>query len=102
MRGIQMSTHFLVHSSADRCHALLEAAGAWQAQLHEEILVFDEARWQKSHELWVEVHKANWSDVILKEAFKEQLMGDVEGFFDSEGLYKSLSVPWKVSRCVRQ
>ncbi|TFY61218.1 hypothetical protein EVJ58_g4644 [Rhodofomes roseus] len=91
----QLTTHFLVHNSADRCHALLEATGAWQAQLHEEILVFDEALWQKHHGLWAEVHKANWADVILKEEFKEQLMDDVEGFFDSEDLYKGLAVPWK-------
>ncbi|KZT69591.1 P-loop containing nucleoside triphosphate hydrolase protein [Daedalea quercina L-15889] len=92
---IQPSAHFLVHDSAERCHALLEAAGAWQAELHEEILVFDEGHWQKSHDLWVEVHKAKWADVILKEEFKELMMSDVEGFFDSEDLYKSLAVPWK-------
>lgn len=97
LRAANTILHFLVHHDAARCQALLEAAGAWQAQLHEEILFFDDGHWQKSHQLWVEVQKAKWAEVILKEEFKEHVMDDVEGFFRSEDLYKSLSVPWKVS-----
>ena len=44
----------------------------------------------------MEVQKARWEDVILKEEFKINLKKDVYGFFDSEELYKSLSIPWKV------
>lgn len=96
LRAGPVSIHFLVHHDAARCQALLEAAGAWQTHLHEEILVFDDERWQKSHDLWVEVQKADWGDVILKEEFKEQVIDDAQGFFHSADLYKSLSVPWKV------
>ena len=96
IRATQTTLHFLVHHDAARCKALLEAAGAWQSQLHEEILFFDDGHWQKSHELWVEVQKARWEEVILKQEFKDHVMDDVEGFFRSEDLYKSLSVPWKV------
>lgn len=94
-----MSIHFLVHHDSAPCQALLEAAGAWQTQLHEEILFFDDERWQKSHDLWVEVQKADWGEIVLKEEFKEQVMNDVQGFFRSEDLYRSLSVPWKVRHC---
>lgn len=50
----------------------------------------------KDHNLWLEVQKADWEDVILKDDFKKNLMKDVFGFFDSEELYKKLSIPWKV------
>ena len=75
---------------------LLLTLGSWQDQLHEEIWFFDQGWWQKSHSLWVEVQRANWDDVILKEEFKEKLKKDVYGFFDSEQIYKDLGIPWKV------
>ncbi|GBE80036.1 hypothetical protein SCP_0212380 [Sparassis crispa] len=88
--------HYVLHEGPEEhSRALLVAAGAWQNQLHDEILVFNQGLWRKNHELWMEVQKANWGDVILKESFKTALQKDVRGFFDSEELYKSLSVPWK-------
>lgn len=72
------------------------AAGSWYSQLHQEILVYNQGFWNKDHNLWVEVQKANWDDVILKQEFKDRLRKDVNGFFDSEALYKSLAIPWKV------
>ena len=47
--------------------------------------------------MWVDLQTANWADVILKEKFKTALKKDVYGFFDSEDLYKSLAIPWKVA-----
>lgn len=76
--------------------ALLHTAGIWTYDLHEEIYVFDSGFWMKDHNLWLEVQKADWEDVILKDDFKKNLMKDVFGFFDSEELYKKLSIPWKV------
>lgn len=73
------------------------AAGLWGNELHEEIYVFNQGWWNKNHELWVEIQKANWDDVVLKDQFKKNLKKDVFGFFDSETLYKSLAIPWKVN-----
>ncbi|KAI9069256.1 P-loop containing nucleoside triphosphate hydrolase protein [Trametes sanguinea] len=92
----QMTLHYILHKGSDApSRALLLAAGAWSDQLHEEVLVFDSGFWQKSHSLWLEVQKANWEDVILKDQFKTALKKDIYGFFDSEELYKSLAIPWK-------
>jgi transitional endoplasmic reticulum ATPase len=74
----------------------LLAAGAWANALHDEIWVFNQGFWQKDHGLWVEVQKADWKDVILKDAFKKALQKDVYGFFASEAIYKDLSITWKV------
>ena len=76
--------------------ALLHAAGIWTNDLHQEIYVFDSGYWSKDANLWTEVQKADWADVILEDAFKKNLQKDVFGFFDSEELYKSLAIPWKV------
>ena len=82
--------------SEEPARQLLRIAGIWTYDLHEEIYVFDSGFWSKDHGLWLEVQKADWEDVILKDDFKKKLMKDVFGFFDSEDLYKSLSIPWKV------
>ena len=92
-----MTQHFILHKGPEEpARSFLMAAGAWSDQLHDEVLVFDNGFWQKSHTLWAEVQKANWADVILKEEFKSALKKDLFGFFDSEELYKSLAIPWKV------
>ena len=94
----EMYKCFLVHDGPeDPCRALLVAAGIWSNDLHNEIYVFDGGFWQKSANLWQEVQKANWDDIILKDAYKKQIQKDVFGFFDSEDLYKRLAIPWKVT-----
>ena len=82
--------------SEQPARSLLTKAGVWSNELHEEVYVFDSGYWQKNHSLWLEIQKANWDDVILKEEFKTGLQKDVFGFFDSEELYRQLGIPWKV------
>lgn len=75
--------------------ALLMIAGAWTKELHEEIYVYDDTRWNKSKELWKSVASSTWDDIVLDPAMKSTLVSDVESFFDNEELYHQLSVPWK-------
>lgn len=58
--------------------------------------MYNQGFWRKNHELWVEVQKAEWADVILDKQRKEDLRKDVYSFFKSEAIYKELSIPWKV------
>lgn len=74
---------------------LVLAAGKWTSQLHDEIFVFDNGRWDKSKELWNSVSGASWTDVILSPAMKQSLIDDVQGFFDNQELYAQFAVPWK-------
>jgi transitional endoplasmic reticulum ATPase len=90
--------HFIVHDGPEEhSRDLLLAAGLYRNQLHDEIWVFDKGFWHKDRGLWAQIQKADWKDVILKDAFKKSLQKDVHGFFDSEHVYKELSLPWKVS-----
>ncbi|KAI0082447.1 P-loop containing nucleoside triphosphate hydrolase protein [Panus rudis PR-1116 ss-1] len=92
----EVTQQFLVHDGSDEpARQLLIAAGIWANELHEEIYVFNQGFWQKDHNLWLEVQKANWEEVILKDKFKTAMQKDIRGFFDSEMLYKSLAIPWK-------
>ncbi|RDW88921.1 hypothetical protein BP6252_00953 [Coleophoma cylindrospora] len=75
--------------------ALIAAATKWSVDLHDEVLVFDNGFWQKNKELWKNIQKANWADVILEEDRKKAIIEDVIGFFDSEKRYAEFEVPWK-------
>lgn len=75
---------------------LIAAASSWAQELHDEVLVFDQGFWQKNRDLWQNVQKSNWEDVILEKGKKEAIIEDVIGFFNAEEKYKEFNVPWKV------
>ncbi|KAF9006566.1 P-loop containing nucleoside triphosphate hydrolase protein [Cyathus striatus] len=93
--GISRQNYILHQGPEDYTRHLLMAVGAWADGLHDEIWVFNQGFWSKNHGLWVEVQKADWKDVILKDEFKKALQKDVYGFFSSEKVYKELGIPWK-------
>lgn len=75
---------------------LIATVTQWGLELHNEVLVFDSGMWQKSSELWQNVQKSNWEDVILEKSKKDAIIEDVIGFFKGEDKYKEFGVPWKV------
>lgn len=74
----------------------IAAAGSWAQELHDEVLVFDQGFWQKNKDLWQNIQKSNWDDVILEKGKKEAIIDDVIGFFNSQEKYEEFGVPWKV------
>ncbi|KAI9844154.1 MAG: hypothetical protein M1837_005754 [Sclerophora amabilis] len=78
--------------STDR---LIAAVTQHSRDASKEISVFDNGAWTKSREMWRSVQAASWDDIIAPPEMKRSLVEDIEGFFDSEGAYKSLAVPWK-------
>ncbi|PVF94770.1 P-loop containing nucleoside triphosphate hydrolase protein [Serendipita vermifera] len=76
-------------------YALLSTVGSWLQELHEEVLVYDQGFWQKDANLYQEIQRADWKDVILKEKFKKSIRADINDFFNNEAVYKELAVPWK-------
>lgn len=74
---------------------LIKAATTWGLELHNEVLVFDQGYWQPNQELWQNIQKASWEDVILDQEKKDTIIDDVTGFFDAEDRYAEFNVPWK-------
>ncbi|CZS90402.1 hypothetical protein WAI453_004190 [Rhynchosporium graminicola] len=74
---------------------LLAAAAKWQMELHGEVLVFDQGYWHPNKDLYDNIQKSNWEDVILDKEKKDTIIEDVIGFFDAEERYKEFGVPWK-------
>ena len=59
------------------------------------VFVYDQENWQRSTELFASVQSANWDQVILNPTLKDNIIQDVEGFFDSQSQYADFAVPWK-------
>jgi hypothetical protein len=74
---------------------LLLEIGKWSYELHNEIYVFDDSGWEKSKELWQSVQDTFWDDVILDPKLKQNLIGDVQSFFENKDCYKKYNMPWK-------
>ncbi|KAL1301972.1 hypothetical protein AAFC00_002427 [Neodothiora populina] len=90
-----VTNQYILSSSSKATERLLLEAGRWSMALHDEVWVFDQGMWQKSHELWESVQAAEWENVILNEDMKKSLIRDVDNFFNSRETYKKLKVPWK-------
>ena len=72
---------------------LIIASTKWNAEVHDEILVFDQQRWTKDSELYRAVKSANWDDVVLNSHMKEALIKDDESFFGPRKELQALRGP---------
>lgn len=64
---------FYVHEDEGAINEMLVATGTYATELHDEIPVYAHGWWEHDHQLWLDVQKANWDDVILDKAFKKRL-----------------------------
>lgn len=97
--GGSSTIQFLIHEKTARAQkevtGLIEAAGRWASELHDEIWLFDQASWSKDSGLWKSVNKSKWDNVILDPERKKAIQDNASLFFDSQEEYESLNIPWK-------
>ena len=93
LKEIEPGETQLSHSSAT--DGLIAAAGTWQTSDQEIVWIFDNNMWTRSKELFKQVEKAEWSNVILDEDMKKELTKVSATFFDNRDIYEELGVPWK-------
>lgn len=74
--------------------SLINAVGKWQHSDHRYIYVYD-YYWTANRQLYNEVQKAKWEDVILNTEMKTELVELMQKFFDSKDIYDEFGVPWK-------
>lgn len=85
--------HVLGHSRVT--DELIRTIGSWLMADENVVYVFDGV-WRKDKQLWKEVQKAKWENVILDPDMKKELIDVANKFFDGEETYKKFGVPWKV------
>ncbi len=77
-----------IMSNSSVTDALMKAVGRWQYPEDDEYVFVYDGYWRASKELWKQVQKAEWKDVILNEDMKTTLVELMKKFFDS-GLFPS-------------
>ncbi|KAH6654764.1 ATPase [Truncatella angustata] len=90
-----VSNYYILTSNKRKAHQLILEAGRWNADLHDEVWVFDGGYWQKSKELYDSIRNATWESVILSSEMKNNIIDDHLSFFNSRETYTHLKVPWK-------
>ncbi|KAL8682360.1 MAG: hypothetical protein Q9186_001550 [Xanthomendoza sp. 1 TL-2023] len=102
--GEEINDHYILlpksksdlHNGVSRViDKLITAAALHGTKIDDEIWVYDRGYWRKNHKLWQNVQASRWDQVILDEELKNNLVTDVEGFFDRKDDYISFGVPWK-------
>jgi transitional endoplasmic reticulum ATPase len=74
---------------------LMLAVLDWSVSVEKKVMVYSYG-WIKSVDMWEEIQKASWDEVLMNSEEKMAIREDVEGFFLRESVYKDLLVPWKV------
>lgn len=68
---------------------------AWNAEVRDEVLVFDGGCWSKSESLFKAIRSATFENLVLAGTLKEEIRDDLARFFSRRETYESHGVPWK-------
>jgi ATPase family associated with various cellular activities (AAA) len=75
--------------------AFFAEVSAWNAELREEVLVFDGGCWCKSDSLFQAIRTATFENLVLAGTLKDEIRDDLSRFFTTRETYQSHGVPWK-------
>ncbi len=68
---------------------------AWNTEVRDEVLVFDDGSWSKDPALRRAIEGSTFDNLILRGDLKAEIRGDVERFFAARPTYERYGVPWK-------
>jgi len=88
-------TYWIIAVDREVAEAFYFAVCSHYADLRGSVLVFEQGRWNKSHELYNAIQRSSYDQIILAGDLKEKLHEDFERFFASRETYERYGVPWK-------
>lgn len=87
--------YFILAAHRTLAERFLTAICRWQHELREEVLVFERGYWDKSDRLYAAIKGADFDNLVLRGAMKEEILGDVTRFFAARETYARYGVAWK-------
>jgi hypothetical protein len=68
---------------------------AWNTEVRDEVLVFNNGSWEKDPALRRAIEGTTFANLILRGELKDEIRGDIERFFTARATYERFGVPWK-------
>lgn len=87
--------HYILSPSQEVSRKFLQTICAWNHDVRNEVLVFDGGHWQKSKDLYSDIKAASFENLILAGNEKEEIIGDLSGFFAAKAKYDQYGIAWK-------
>jgi hypothetical protein len=75
--------------------AFFSAVSAWNAEVRDEVLIFEGGYWQKSDTLFQAIRTATFENLVLAGSLGKDLRDDLSRFFTTKETYDRYNVPWK-------
>jgi AAA+ superfamily predicted ATPase len=87
--------YWILGDNQDSVEAFFGDVCKWNADVRDEVMVFESGYWQKSQELYKSIQNATLDNLILANSLKEDIFEDVKHFFASKEMFEGYNVPWK-------
>jgi hypothetical protein len=86
---------WIIAESDDVAEKFLRAVCAYCAEVHGEILVYEDGSWTKDEKLFTSIKSATFENLILPSHLKQGLREDFRRFFATREVYRKHGIPWK-------
>lgn len=86
---------WIVGEDRAKAERFFDAVCRWNSEVRDEVLVYDGGYWQKNESLFKEIKNATFDNLILQGSLKQELLSDVQHFFDAREMYDTYGIPWK-------
>ncbi|MBL8921093.1 MAG: ATP-binding protein [Myxococcaceae bacterium] len=93
--GCPESSWWIVAPDEGAAKRLFLATTRFCDDVHGQVLVFSNGRFQKSAELHQAIKQARWSDLVLPGNLAEDIRADARRFFERKDFYERHRLPWK-------
>jgi ATPase family associated with various cellular activities (AAA) len=94
--GFQERRYFWIMADDEAtADAFYSEVSAWNAEVRDEVLVFDGGCWSKSDSLFKAIKTATFENLVLAGSLKQEIRDDLAQFFATRETYESHGVPWK-------
>ncbi len=91
----KQSQSWIIADVKETAEAFYRDACEWNAEIRDEVLIFEGGEWQKSEELYQSIQNATFDSLVLPDALKQEIQDDFAQFFASQSVYAHYGIPWK-------
>jgi len=87
--------HWILADNQEIAENFYAAVCKWNAEIRDEVLVFEDGCWSKNPDLFESIKIANFDNLILEGTLKQDIQDDLLNFFACRDTYESYGIPWK-------